>query len=81
MNKRGRGGKIAAGVAAVMFIGVVMGSMLMTQWPAGELADTDNFQLGVTMFNTYGIAVLMVSFVLFVALIGGVFIAQEEEEK
>jgi NADH:ubiquinone oxidoreductase subunit 6 (subunit J) len=75
MNKR----KVVIGVTALLFLGVVVGSLLMTEWPAGELADTDNVELGLTLFNDYGIAVLMVSFVLFVALLGGVFIAQEEE--
>ncbi|KQM12337.1 hypothetical protein AOA80_02765 [Methanomassiliicoccales archaeon RumEn M1] len=75
MNKR----KVAIGVTALLFFAVVLGSVLMTQWPAGELADTDNAELGITLFETYGIAVLMVGFVLFVALLGGVFIAQEEE--
>ena len=75
MNKR----KVIIGVTALLFFGVVVGSVMMTEWPAGNLADTSNVELGLTMFNNYGIAVLMVGFVLFVALLGGVFIAQEEE--
>ncbi len=75
MNKR----KAIITVTALLFFAVVVGSVLMTEWPAGEIADTDNLELGATLFDTYGIAVLMVSVVLFVALLGGVFIAQEEE--
>lgn len=52
MNKR----KVAIGVTALLFFAVVLGSVLMTQWPAGELADTDNAELGITLFETYGIA-------------------------
>ncbi len=77
MNKR----KAIIAVSSLLFFAVVVGSILMTQWPAGEPTDTDNVELGVTLFDTYGIAVIMVGIVLFVALIGGVFIAQEEEER
>lgn len=77
MNKR----KTFIAVTALLFFAVVVGSVLATQWPAGEPADTDNEELGVTLFDTYGIVVAMVGIVLFVSLLGGVFIAQEEEER
>ena len=40
----------------------------------------DTVQFGEAVFNDYGIAVVMLGLLLFSAMIGGVFIAQEEEE-
>lgn len=78
MNKR----NIAVGATLVLFLAVVLGSMLMTSWPVGESAtDMSNFDLGVAMFDQYGIVVLVVSFVLFASMLGGVYIAAQEEEK
>jgi len=37
-------------------------------------------QVGEAVFNDYGIAVLMMGLLLLSAILGGVFIAQEDEE-
>lgn len=77
VNKRG----IAVGVTLLLFLGVVGGSLLLTPWAVGEsVVETSNFDLGLTVFEQYGIVVLMVGFVLFASMLGGVFIAQEEEK-
>lgn len=77
LNKR----NVAIGLTTVLFLAVALGSILMTEWSAGAPADINNIELGTTLFDTYAIAVLMVGFVLFVSLLGGVFIAQEEDEQ
>jgi NADH:ubiquinone oxidoreductase subunit 6 (subunit J) len=76
MNKR----KILVGVAAVLFLVVVLGAILLSQWPAGSLHSTDNHQFGNAIFNDYGLAILIVGITLFVSMLGGVYIAQEEKE-
>lgn len=76
MNKR----NIVLAGTAVLFLAVVLGSVLLTQWPAGALTEVDNVEFGLSVFNQYGIAILMVGLVLFVSMLGGVFIAQEEKE-
>lgn len=76
MNKT----KAFIGVAAVLFLVVVLGSILLSQWPAGSLHSTDNHALGNAIFNDYGLAILIVGVTLFVSMLGGVYIAQEEKE-
>jgi len=76
MNKR----NVFVGIAAVLFLIVVVGSILATQWPAGSLGTTSNQDFGNAIFNEYGFAVLIVGITLFVSMLGGVYIAQEEKE-
>jgi NADH:ubiquinone oxidoreductase subunit 6 (subunit J) len=76
MNKR----NVFVGVAAVLFLAVVLGTILLSQWPAGSLHATDNYELGNAIFNDYGLAILIVGVTLFVSMLGGVYIAQEEKE-
>lgn len=64
----------------VLFLVVVLGSILVAQWPAGSLSSTDTNQLSDQVFNEYGLAVLVIGIVLFVSMLGGVFLAQEEEK-
>ncbi len=64
----------------VLFLVVVLGSILAAQWPAGSLSSTDTNQLSDLVFNEYGLAVLVIGIVLFVSMLGGVFLAQEEEK-
>ena len=78
MNK---GKTVLVSATVILFLVVVVGSILMTSWPAGELTDTINVELGEILFDTYGISIIMVGFVLFASLLGGIFIAQEEEDK
>jgi NADH:ubiquinone oxidoreductase subunit 6 (subunit J) len=76
VNKR----NVVVGIAGVLFLVMVVGTMLLTQWPAGFLHATDNTQLGSDIFNEYGLAILIVGITLFVSMLGGVYIAQEEKE-
>lgn len=76
MNKR----NVYVGITLVAFLVLVVGTLLTTQWPAGSLTMTNNNELSSILFNEYGLAVLVVGIVLFVSMLGGVFIAQEENE-
>jgi len=76
MNKR----NVYVGITLVAFLVIVVGTVLTAQWPAGSLTMTNNDELRSLLFNEYGLAVLIVGFVLFVSMLGGVFIAQEENE-
>jgi NADH:ubiquinone oxidoreductase subunit 6 (subunit J) len=76
MNKR----NVYVGITLVAFLVIVVGALLTTQWPAGSLTTTNNDALSSMIFNEYGLVVLVVGIVLFVSMLGGVFIAQEERE-
>lgn len=76
MNKR----DVFVGITLGVFLIVVVGALLTAQWPAGSLTMTNNNDLSNTIFNDYGLAVFVVGIVLFVSMLGGVFIAQEEKE-
>jgi NADH:ubiquinone oxidoreductase subunit 6 (subunit J) len=75
MNKR-----IVVGLIGLLFLVVVLGTMLATAWTGGYVHPTDSKDFSSLIFNEYGVAVLMVGFVLFVSMLGGVFLAQEEKE-
>jgi NADH:ubiquinone oxidoreductase subunit 6 (subunit J) len=76
MNKR----DAYVGIALVAFLVVMVGCVLATSWAPGELTQTDTAVLSEVLFDEYGLAVIIVAFVLFVSMLGGIFIAQEEEE-
>ena len=76
MNRR----NVFVGIAVLLFLLVVLGSILSSQWPSGTLHSTDSNSLSSTIFNDYGLAVLVVGLVLFVSMLGGVYLAQEEKK-
>jgi NADH:ubiquinone oxidoreductase subunit 6 (subunit J) len=76
MNRR----NLIIGIVAALFLIVVVGSVMVTSWPAGFLHATDNQLFGETIFNEYGLVILVVGLTLFVSMLGGVYIAQEERE-
>jgi NADH:ubiquinone oxidoreductase subunit 6 (subunit J) len=77
VNKRNA---ILAGTL-VLFLVMVLGSILAAQWPAGTLGSTSNNDLADLLFNDYGVVVLIVGIVLFVSMLGGVYLAQEEDRR
>lgn len=67
---------------ALMFIGAIMS----VEWPEGGIDDTSSEDVGGTLFGDsdsggYGLVVLLIGLLLLVALLGGVFLAKEEEEE
>ena len=60
---------------------VLIGSLMITVWPPGELTQIGLDELGGATFEVFGLTFLMVGLVMFTAMLGGVFIAKEEEEE
>lgn len=69
------------GLIAAFFLALLLGVLLTGGWAGGwEIAEQSTSDIGVSLFEDYGIAVLIVGVVLFVSMMGGVFLAQEEKE-
>ena len=69
------------GLIAAFLLALLLGVLLTAQWPGGwGISEIPAGDLGVTLFENYGIAFLIVGVVLFVSMMGGVFLAQEEKE-
>ena len=54
-------------------------------WPEGDIDDVSNEDVGRTLFGEtgaegYGLAVFLIGLLLLVAMLGGVFLAKEEDE-
>ncbi|MBN1678394.1 MAG: hypothetical protein JW880_07645 [Candidatus Thermoplasmatota archaeon] len=80
--RRGIYQAIAVLAFALMFIGAIMS----VEWPEGSVDDTSSEDVGWTLFGDsesggYGLVVLLIGLLLLVALLGGVFLAKEEEEE
>ncbi|TFG56622.1 MAG: hypothetical protein E4H30_03575 [Methanomassiliicoccus sp.] len=63
-----------------LLIELMMYSVFSVEW--GDVGSTlfNTVQIGEMLFNEFGVAVLMVGLLLLSAILGGVFIAQEDEE-
>jgi len=63
-----------------LLLETILYSVFSIEW--GDVGNNmiDTVQLGEAVFNDYGIAVLMMGLLLLSAILGGVFIAQEDEE-
>ncbi len=74
----------ALGVLAMALL--FLGAILQVDWPSGEIDDTTNEQVGQTLFGLsgtsgYGVVLLLIGLLLLVAIMGGVFLAKEEESE
>jgi len=77
MNRR-----IYFSAMAVLFLAmVIIASLLLTAWPAGEIVHFGLQELGSGTFELYGITFLILGILMFAAMMGGVFIAKEEDEE
>ena len=63
-----------------LLIEIMLYSVFSVEW--GDVGSTliNTVEIGEMLFNEYGVAVLMVGLLLLSAILGGVFIAQEDEE-
>jgi NADH:ubiquinone oxidoreductase subunit 6 (subunit J) len=68
-----RGDSTQAIVAKVLVVGLLLELMLYSVFKTAEI--------GTAIFADYGAAVLMMGLMLFAVIIGGVFIAQEEDDE
>lgn len=71
-------------IAKVLIVGLLLEFMLYSvlslEW--GDIGDTvlKTVEIGTMLFKEYWVAVLMLGLMLFSVIIGGVFIAQEDDE-
>lgn len=70
-----------AGMAVLLLSIIVIGSLMVTTWPAGEITNIGLEELGMGTFETYGAIFIIVGLVMFVSMLGGVFLAKEEDEQ
>ena len=67
-------------LVAGLLLELMLYSIFSLEW--GDVGDVvlKTAEIGEVVFNQYGVAVLMLGLLLLSAILGGVFIAQEEEE-
>ena len=71
-------------IVKVLIVGLLLEFMLYSvlslEW--GDIGDTvlKTVEIGTMLFKEYWVAVLMLGLMLFSVIIGGVFIAQEDDE-
>ncbi len=66
-------------LGAIGLLVVVLGTIIMAAWGSPTLGQIPNEQLGSQIFNEWGITFLILGMLMFVAMMGGVFLAQEED--
>jgi len=64
-------------VVALSFI--ILGTIMTMSWEA-EWMPTSNEDLGYAIFTSFGPTLIVLGALMFAAMLGGVFIAQEEKE-
>jgi NADH:ubiquinone oxidoreductase subunit 6 (subunit J) len=64
-------------VAALFF--VIVGTILTVTWQ-GELHQLPTSDVGTAIFHTWGPTLILVGVLMFASMLGGVFIAQEDEK-
>lgn len=77
---------IAKGLAIVAFALIFLGVIVSVDWPTGGQDSTTINDVGKTLFGQsgsqgYGLAMFLIGLLLLVALLGGVFLAKEEEKE
>ncbi len=77
MNKR----MVASGIIALVLLLLFLGTVVSAKWPSLSLQQISNNVFGTTLFTTYGFTFLVVGLVMFVSMLGGVFLAQEEDRE
>ena len=78
--------KILNAVVALLFLAVVGMSVMGTVWFEEPLTFVENdpsgiVHIGMQIFTTYVVAFEVLALVLLAALIGGIYLAKEDEEE
>ncbi len=78
--------KILNAVVALLFLAVVGMSVMGTAWVEEPLTFVENdpsgiLHIGMQIFTTYVVAFEVLALVLLAALIGGIYLAKEDEEE
>jgi NADH:ubiquinone oxidoreductase subunit 6 (subunit J) len=72
--------KVASIIAIAALLVIVLGSLLVVNWRAGNISQIGTEKIGNALFDDYGIAFLAIGLVMFTAMLGGVFLAKEDEK-
>ena len=72
--------KVASIVSIAALLVIVLGSLLVVNWHAGDISQIGTEEVASTLFDDYGIAFLVIGLVMFTAMLGGVFLAKEDEK-
>ena len=65
----------------VLFLAVLIWPIMTGDFSADlEQQNTNTVELGKLMFDNYGLALIGVGIVLFVSMLGGVYLAKEEDD-
>ncbi len=70
---------IVAFLACLALFLVIVGTILTVTWQ-GDLHQIPTNDVGTAIFNTWGPTLILVGVLMFAAMLGGVFIAQEDKE-
>lgn len=70
---------VATGVSVLALLLVVLGTIITVSWP-GEMTQFTNTGLAELLFNNWGPTLIVLGALLFSAMLGGVYIAQEDRE-
>jgi NADH:ubiquinone oxidoreductase subunit 6 (subunit J) len=71
---------IASITAVTALFIIVLGSLLVVNWHAGDISQMGTEKVGNALFDDYGIAFLVIGLVMFTAMLGGVFLAKEDDK-
>jgi len=67
-------------ISVATFLIIIISSLSLSSWGAGEITEIGMHQIGIALFEDYGITFLIIGILMFVAMIGGVFLAKEESK-
>jgi NADH:ubiquinone oxidoreductase subunit 6 (subunit J) len=70
---------LVAVIACLALFFVLIGTILTVTWQ-GELNQIPTSEVGTAIFHTWGPALILVGVLMFASMLGGVFIAQEDEK-
>jgi NADH:ubiquinone oxidoreductase subunit 6 (subunit J) len=77
---------LAKGIAILAFALIFLGVIISVDWPTGGQDSTTMNDVGKTLFGQsssegFGLVMFLIGLLLLVALLGGVFLAKEEEKE
>ena len=66
--------------AALLLLVLLLSIITQAQWPTEQSEPTGIKDVGLTMFNEYQLPFVLLSLVLFTAMLGAVYLAKERDE-
>jgi NADH:ubiquinone oxidoreductase subunit 6 (subunit J) len=70
-----------AGMSVLLLSMFIVGAIIVSSWPAGDITNIGLEALGKGTFEIYGLTFLIVGLVMFTSMLGGVFLAKEDDEE